>query len=150
MADETGKKSAQVNSEVGDDAPDPPIRIGVTGHRTLPDDPALAARVADVLTRIRAPASTSGGLLPCIVLSPLAEGADRLVATLALAAGHATLHAILPLPMESYMVDFTTATSRDAFRALLDRASEIIVLPPAKTRTAAECLRLSAKRPALS
>jgi hypothetical protein len=61
------------------------------------------------------------------VISPLAEGADRLVARAAIEEG-ATLVAPLPFPRQAYVKDFDDAASRADFFALLDQASEIIEL----------------------
>jgi hypothetical protein len=61
------------------------------------------------------------------VISPLAEGADRLVARAAIEEG-ATLVAPLPFPRQVYVKDFDDAASRADFFALLDQAIEIIEL----------------------
>lgn len=111
------------------------LLVGVTGHRQLPDDPALAETVRRVLVRAK-------GLLPespatpvlLTAVSPLAEGADRLVAQTILQTTRGTLDVRLPLPPEDYRQDFSSRGSQDEFGALLARASEIAVLPPAPTR----------------
>ena len=72
-----------------------------------------------------------------IILSPLAEGADRLVARIALDERQATLEAVLPLAPADYCADFATAPSRQEFAALLARASRVVTMPPAATRPAA-------------
>jgi len=111
------------------------LRIGMTGHRLLPDDSALAARVDDAVRRIRALAPSSPHTpLYLAAVSPLAEGADRLVAARALADEGATLEVALPLPRDDYMDDFATAESRQEFDSLLARASEVVTLPPGETR----------------
>lgn len=111
------------------------LRIGVTGHRLLPDDPALVARVDGAVRRIRAlvPSSPHTPLYLAAV-SPLAEGADRLVAARVLTDEGATLEVALPLPRDDYMDDFATAESRHAFASLLARASGVVTLPPGETR----------------
>jgi hypothetical protein len=76
----------------------------------------------------------------------LAEGADRLVAEIGLAAG-AVLWAPLPLPPTEYERDFATPASQQEFRRLLAAAERIFcVLPPEKLtadflspRVRAEC-----------
>jgi len=59
-------------------------------------------------------------------VSPLAEGADQLGATVALELGY-RLHAILPLPPEDYRTDFDSA-GLAGFDALLRRADSIVQL----------------------
>jgi hypothetical protein len=61
------------------------------------------------------------------VISPLAEGADRLVARAAIEEG-ATLIAPLPFTRQAYVKDFDDAASRADFFALLEQAGEIIEL----------------------
>jgi len=64
------------------------------------------------------------------VMSPLAEGADRLVAAVALELG---IDLMVPLPMakELYLDDFAIDASRDEFEALCAAAKEIFELPVA-------------------
>ena len=83
-----------------------PLVIGVTGHRDLrPQDVArLEQEVAAIIARLRRD-YLRGDETPMIVLSALAEGADRLVARVALAQG-VKLVAPLPLPIEEYRRDF--------------------------------------------
>ncbi|WP_267360259.1 hypothetical protein [Methylobacterium sp. GC_Met_3] len=56
------------------------------------------------------------------IVSPLAEGADRLVALLAREAGYA-LTVVLPFSRTDYEKDFATADSRSEFDRLLDEAA---------------------------
>lgn len=111
------------------------LRIGVTGHRRLPGDRDLPGRVAEALDRARAlvpaPPGTPADVL---VVSPLAEGADRLVARTALDHAGAVLEVPLPLPVEEYLQDFDTTESREEFQDLLTGAREVFVLPPMETR----------------
>jgi hypothetical protein len=114
------------------------LRIGVTGHRRLDDERALAERVAVVLRRIRevGPASPRTPVLFTVV-SPLAEGADRLVAREVLRDGQADLEVPLPLPRDEYERDFGSAESKREFDELLARAKEVTVLSPGDDRAAA-------------
>jgi hypothetical protein len=84
-----------------------PLVIGVTGHRDLRerDVPKLEQAVADVIAGLRRDYLGGDRKRPIIVLSALAEGADRLVARVALAQG-AQLLAPLPLPADEYRRDF--------------------------------------------
>jgi hypothetical protein len=109
-----------------------PVRlwIGVTGHRELPPDPMLVERVREVLNRIRhaLPASDATPVQLGVV-SPLAEGADRLVAREVLASEGALLEVPLPLPRDEYLRDFASQRSREEFAELLGRASFVTVVP---------------------
>ena len=103
-----------------------PLVIGITGHRDpRPEDrEILEARVRAVFMEIqkRCPAT------PLVLLSPLAEGADRLAARVVLACG---AHLIVPLPMPQvvYEQDFQTPASLAEFRELLQRADRHFELP---------------------
>ena len=103
----------------------PPFRIGVTGRRRVNarELPRLGAQLSAILAAIvhHAPAPD--------LLSPLAEGADRLVAEIALAHG-ARLICPLPFARAEYEKDFATPDSLAAFRSLLARAEgRVIELP---------------------
>jgi len=108
-----------------------PLRIvvGVTGHREFADRDDLGARVGRALERIRE-ALPAADETPVVftVLSPLAEGADRLVAERVLATAGAVLDVVLPCAREKYLDDFRTPDSRRDFEALLERARKVTVL----------------------
>lgn len=111
----------------GDRAVGPlPLVIGITGHRDLrlEDIPALEARVRAIFTEFQERYPQT----PLILLSPLAEGADRLVARVALEQG-ARLIVPMPLPQVEYQRDFTTAESRAEFESLLAKAERSLELP---------------------
>ena len=108
-----------------------PLVIGVVGHRDPHKDDvekltehlesffeALAARYPDT---------------PLVILSPLAEGADRLVARAALAvlAERCTLIAPLPMDEKEYEKDFPD--TRQAFSELVARARHVFAVPLART-----------------
>jgi hypothetical protein len=84
-----------------------PLVIGVTGHRDLREEDVsrLEAEIAGIIARLRHDYLKDDGETPIIVLSALAEGADRLVARVALGQG-ARLIAPLPMPREEYARDF--------------------------------------------
>src|SRR6202163_943773 len=84
-----------------------PLVIGVTGHRDLREEDVarLEAEVATIIARLRHDYLEDDAETPIIVLSALAEGADRLVARVALAQG-ARLIAPLPMPRQEYRRDF--------------------------------------------
>src|SRR5262249_1012678 len=84
-----------------------PLVVGVTGHRDLREEdvPQLEQEVGAIIRRLRRDYMGDDQRTPIIVLSSLAEGADRLVARVALAHG-AQLIAPLPFPLEEYRRDF--------------------------------------------
>jgi len=101
------------------------FRIGVTGHRDLADPDALRPTIREAVSRLKemVPVAPGAGLAT-VVVSALAEGADRLVVEEILADHDARLEVALPLAAEEYAEDFKTETSKDVFRSLLARASD--------------------------
>jgi hypothetical protein len=73
---------------------------------------------------------------PLIVISALAEGADRLVAERVLARPGTRLIVPLPLRREEYLRDFESEASKQHFSALLERADEVTELPHQPSRGA--------------
>jgi hypothetical protein len=102
-----------------------PLVIGVTGHRDLAprDVPRIQESLDTLFTCLRRRYPHT----PLRVLSPLAEGADRLVAKVALEHG-AELVVPLPMPEAEYRKDFPAGLSE--FDALKARASIAYTLPP--------------------
>jgi len=103
-----------------------PLVIGATGHRDLRDQdiPALERAVAQAITGLKRDYLHDDNETPLIVLSSLAEGADRLIARVAMAQG-AKLIAPLPLPPDEYLHDFRPGLKPDAvaeFNQMLDQA----------------------------
>lgn len=101
------------------------IVIGVSGHRTLQNPDPIIAAVDETLHAIK----QIFEIETIALLSPLAEGADRIIAERALAIEGTKLIAVLPLPVESYQEDFRSHSSREQFQGLLELAIEIIELP---------------------
>ena len=66
-------------------------------------------------------------------MSALAEGADRLVAQQAMVRG-ASLEAVLPLPRDDYLADFSAEESKAEFLELLGRAAVVIEQPATPRR----------------
>lgn len=118
-----------------------PLVVGITGHRNLcfGELAPLRAAVGDLFAQLR----REFPRLPLCVLSPLAAGADQLVAEVALAAG-AELIAPLPVTRARYAADFQRA-AREAFDALCDRA-QVIELPPLPGCTPADAAADAASR----
>ncbi len=117
--------------------PDIAWRVGVTGTRMLAAEsvPALSRSATDVLTLVRDEVARHGrmaedcynaGHSPHLrLLSPLAEGSDRLVAEAALSVGY-MLEVPLPFAQADYEASFARSTA--AFRALLARAVHTLEL----------------------
>lgn len=116
------------------DAPtDPriPLVIGVTGHRQIAVEalPVVRERVRELLRELRSTYPDT----PWLVLSPLAEGADRLVAAVAREEFQAGDQLLVPLPMplEVYAADFDEADSLAEFHRLVAGAT-VLVMPETK------------------
>lgn len=103
-----------------------PIFIGVTGHRDLREEdiPELKSKVEAIFQEVMRKYPYS----PIKVLSPLAEGADRLVAKIGLEIG-CSLIVLLPMNKEEYMKDFETENIRNDFEELIRQAEDIFELP---------------------
>ena len=112
------------------------LKMGITGHRILPDPQKLAACLYNILTTGYLGAFTPdaneklGSLKPSSIhltlISPLAEGADRLVADVVLEHG-GMLEALLPMPVDEYEKDFITLESKREFRELLAQSQRVTV-----------------------
>ena len=139
------------------------LRVGVTGHRDLPDpagvEQAVAALLHHIQTTLESAAERPRGrcgprrtlvqrldavLTRCarlvwwtlplgrrripaarrtpiewVAISPLARGADRIVARAILTRPGARLQVIAPLPLDDYRTDFATPEDLAEFEALL-------------------------------
>jgi hypothetical protein len=102
-----------------------PLAIGVTGHRDLRDQDVegLSASVRSIFKSLQGkgdqphpPCGEAYCYTPLVLFSFLAEGADRLVARVALDCG-ACLVPVLPMPTEEYAKDFPNTV--EEFHALL-------------------------------
>src|SRR5262249_51346906 len=118
-----------------------PLVIGVTGHRDLRDQdvPRLEREVAGIIAGLRRDYLRDDTQTPIILLSALAEGADRLVARVALATG-ARLIAPMPMPLAEYRRDFEPGLKPgnvDEFDSLLAQAIAAPVMPLHSTSIAA-------------
>jgi hypothetical protein len=120
-----------------------PLVVAVTGHRDLlPSElPGIRACAFEFLSAMQRDYPDRR----LQVMSPLAEGADRLVAEVALELG-IDLIVPLPMPMSLYVEDFPTAESRAQFESLCVRAREVYELPVAKGNTTAGISRPGPER----
>jgi len=98
------------------------LTIGITGHRDLVAEevPALQGIVRDFFLRLR----NDFPALDLQLITPLAEGSDRLVAEVAQQLG---IELIVPLPMTQaeYEKDFSSTEAINAFRSTLEEAKVI-------------------------
>ena len=109
-----------------------PIVVGITGHRDLhPHDiDGLKKTVRIIFCELRKKYPNS----PLVLLSPLAEGADRLVAEVALEMNKLEpdnpIKLIVPMPFHQseYEKDFEDPTSLLIFREILGQASKSFTL----------------------
>ena len=140
-------------------APSPRLRVGVTGHRGPPKLPKesearIRANVAHILRTVVAtvraaetsyknllaqsresaqrPLLLAEGTDQFVIISSVAEGADRLVAEVGQAAGFG-LEMVLPFARAEYAKDFETAESQAHYERLLGRASAVFELDGSHT-----------------
>lgn len=105
-------------------------KIGVTGHRFLADSEELITSIDHALEIIDEHFDP-----PFILLSRLAEGADRMVPYRAFARWQgAKLIVSLPLDVEEYMADFKTLSSKADFVNLMQLADEVLQPPEVNDR----------------
>lgn len=106
------------------------ITIGVTGHRRLGDIDILRQTIQKILDKILAKyPETERTMMKFCVLSPLAEGADRLIVEEIFKRDkEAVLKAVLPLHPTDYLKDFKSEESREEFIRLLGRAKHPVFL----------------------
>ena len=112
--------------------PDPiPFRltIGVTGHRTLQNPEKLRSKINEVIEKILDHFPRNGNTSVLLkILSPLAEGSDRLVAEEILKYDGAELKVILPLCEKEYLEDFQSIESKQGFKSLFMKADYLHTL----------------------
>jgi hypothetical protein len=115
-----------------------PLVVGVTGHKDVreEDHDALGLLVSQLLGELR----TKYPDTPLIILSALAEGADRLVARVALRLHDKwpdDVRLVVPLPMKQalYETEFKEEASLNDFHELLSQAAYSFPLPLVKGNT---------------
>jgi hypothetical protein len=113
-------------------SPSNPIKIGVTGHRYLDNETGLKKRIHKVLNfeipKLFLNDSSYLDTSYFCILTPLAEGADRLVAESVLENNERSyLEAILPLPLQHYKKTFHNSDDI-RFDNLLKKAKSVTQL----------------------
>jgi hypothetical protein len=114
------------------------IRIGVTGHRELPEEILIRKSIKKVLSRIENTLENSPHKFS--IISPLAEGADRLVTEEILdfkfhsSSKKSFLEVILPLEINEYVKDFETVQSEEEFKTFYERADSVNTIPDSTSR----------------
>lgn len=104
----------------------PTIVVGVTGHRNIKqDDKALIKKITGELRNIR----DAHQVADFVLLTGLAEGADRLVAKLAIKELKAKLISILAVPEESFLMDFSDVQSKRQFKTYLKKSDVVLTAP---------------------
>lgn len=127
----------------------PTVHVGITGHRVLPSEAQerIIRQVREVLAEVqkgtRELLSERGSCLPpgCVngeprfrLLTPLAEGADRLAAREALSLGY-SLQCPLPFAQGFYESTFTGDDAEHTeFRELLGKAESVLELAGSNER----------------
>ena len=124
--------TAGAHRRAGDRSYAVPIVVAVTGHRDLvaAEVPVIRSRVRDCLFGLRYAYPSR----IVVVMTALAEGADRLVAEEALALGM-PISVVLPMPRAMYEQDFETESSRRHFAQLCEAAHDLFELPLAPGNT---------------
>jgi hypothetical protein len=121
------------------EAPDPLLRIGITGHRAIAADPMVSKAVEAAITKVFQ--TLANGSTPSKAdeplssptrfrlkaISMLAEGADLVGMQAALECG-AELMGVLPFDEQSYREGFAGGSSRVIFDNVLSKLSSIVVL----------------------
>lgn len=99
------------------------LRVGVTGHRDLKQADEVERAVRRLLSDIAGTLSEPSVPLSWTIISPLARGADRLVARLVLEECKGRLEVITPRAVEDYRSDFASSRDREEFDGLYAQAA---------------------------
>lgn len=121
------------------------VCIGVTGHRRLKNVQFLQKSVKKALFMIEdiLKIKMENTIFTYHVISPLAEGADRLVVKEAMewhvldSSNNFFLDVVLPLSKEDYIRDFESTESKDEFELLFCKAHSIVTLGTTTSRNIA-------------
>lgn len=131
------------------------LRVGVTGQRILGETDKPAEGIRRILKQrmpelFDHPLSGTGVEPPFAytIVTPLAEGADRLVAREVLKIPDSDMEVVLPLDRTDYLRDFSTPASKKDFEELLGQARKIVRLkesPPRDPRTVPDLMAVRNK-----
>lgn len=121
-----------------------PFIIGVTGHRDIASDrDILKKKVEEIINK----QIENNPYTPIVVLSPLAEGGDRIVAEVAIelrdAGKDVSLYVPLPLSEEYYKEDFGDSEVFSEYERLKSESDEVFTLDPYLSWSGAEESKLS-------
>jgi hypothetical protein len=103
-----------------------PLYIGITGHRDIRDEDKALLR--ELIKKILNEKIGQCPDTPIVLLTPLAEGADRLAAWAALECGISYV-CPLPMPVDEYRKDFITPGSLHEFNELLEQSEMWFEIP---------------------
>ena len=107
------------------------LRIGVTGHSKLTEEHAVAEAVNRLLTYLENLMNNQDNVpIEWTVISPLAKGADRIVAKSILKKESARLEVLTPFSLGEYRKNFTDPKDLQEFNQLLESASLHVEMPP--------------------
>lgn len=96
------------------------LRIGVTGHRNLTQENAVAEAVERLVVYLNGLFVKDRDILvKWTAISPLAKGADRMVARSILKLPNSRLKVFLPFDIDAYRNDFEKGADREEFEELL-------------------------------
>ena len=96
------------------------LRIGVTGHRNLTQEKAVAEAVDRLVAYLDGLfVKEKDILIKWTAISPLAKGADRMVARSILKLPNSRLKVFLPFDIDEYRKDFDETADREEFEKLL-------------------------------
>lgn len=104
--------------------------MGVAGHRGYLNFDLVSKAIEKALRKV----FVTYGETPIVILSPLAEGADRHVVWPALENYEVELTVPVPMETTNYLLDFKTNAPKAEFAGLLERTTQVIQLPTAGRR----------------
>jgi signal transduction histidine kinase len=120
-----------------------PMYLGISGHQDIREEDKT--RLKQMIKEIIEEKKVQCPHTPIIILTPLAEGADRLAASAAMECGISFV-APLPMPVDEYRRDFSTRESLDEFNELLSKADCWFELPLPHGTTVKELHQSNVKR----
>ena len=120
-----------------------PVIFAVTGHRDIRPD--AIPRIRNIVKETFVSFQKKYPNTPAILISALAEGADILVAEVALECG-VELHVMLPYQEEEYIKSFENPENIQKFRKLKSKASRVEIVADIKQYTDKECYELLGKK----